>query len=123
MINMSVAELSSNCEASQATIIRFCKKIGCSGFHQLKLKLAGEQKTKEEPVTSNEINIENMEQTLHNIMVSKVEEIKATFYNLDHQQLRKIIDVILEADIIEFGAMGNTIPVAMDGTYKFNQLA
>ena len=28
-IEMSVSELASHCDASQATIIRFCKKIGC----------------------------------------------------------------------------------------------
>ena len=75
VINMSVAELAQNCATSQATVIRFCKKIGCEGFHKLKLKLAGEQSKQEELAASNEINIENMEQSLHNIMVSKVEEI------------------------------------------------
>ena len=83
VINMSVAELAQNCATSQATVIRFCKKIGCEGFHKLKLKLAGEQSKQEELAASNEINIENMEQSLHNIMVSKVEEIKATFHNFD----------------------------------------
>lgn len=122
VINMSVSELSQNCDTSQATIIRFCKKIGCGGFHQLKLKLAGEQSRQEEPAASNEINIDNMEQSLHNIMTSKVEEIKATFHNFDKKDLRQVVDAILKADLIEFAAMGNTIPIAMDGTYKFNQL-
>ena len=120
--NMSVSELAQNCDTSQATIIRFCKKIGCGGFHQLKLKLAGEQSRQEEPAASNEINIDNMEQSLHNIMTSKVEEIKATFHNFDKKDLRQVVDAILKADLIEFAAMGNTIPIAMDGTYKFNQL-
>ena len=122
VINMSVSELAQNCDPSQATIIRFCKKIGCGGFHQLKLKLAGEQSRQEEPAASNEINIDNMEQSLHNIMTSKVEEIKATFHNFDKKDLRQVVDAILKADLIEFAAMGNTIPIAMDGTYKFNQL-
>ena len=122
VINMSVSELAQNCDTSQATIIRFCKKIGCGGFHQLKLKLAGEQSRQEEPVASNEINIDNMEQSLHNIMTSKVEEIKATFHNFDKKDLRQVVDAVLKADLIEFAAMGNTIPIAMDGTYKFNQL-
>ena len=121
-IEMSVSELATNCEASQATIVRFCKKIGCSGFHQLKLRLAGEQNKPEEHVASNEINIDHMEQSIHNIMASKVEEVKATFHNIDPKELRKIIDEVLAADLIEFGAMGNTIPIALDGTYKFNQL-
>ena len=122
VINMSVSELAQNCDTSQATIIRFCKKIGCGGFHQLKLKLAGEQSRQEVPAASNEINIDNMEQSLHNIMTSKVEEIKATFHNFDKKDLRQVVDAILKADLIEFAAMGNTIPIAMDGTYKFNQL-
>lgn len=122
VINMSVSELAQNCDTSQATIIRFCKKIGCGGFHQLKLKLAGEQSRQEEPAASNEINIDNMEQSLHNIMTSKVEEIKATFHNFDKKDLRQVVDAVLKADLIEFAAMGNTIPIAMDGTYKFNQL-
>lgn len=121
-IEMSVSELASRCDASQATIVRFCKKIGCKGFHQLKIKLAGEQRQQEDQVISSEINLENMEQSIHNIMVSKVEEIKATFHNFKIDELQKIIDLILKARTIEFAAMGNTIPVALDGAYKFNQL-
>ena len=90
VINMSVAELAQNCATSQATVIRFCKKIGCEGFHKLKLKLAGEQSKQEELAASNEINIENMEQSLHNIMVSKVEEIKQLFTIL----IRKNFEVL-----------------------------
>ena len=55
-------------------------------------------------------------------MLSKLEEIKATFHNFDQKELRKIVDAVLDADLIEFGAMGNTVPIALDGTYKFNQL-
>ena len=62
-IEMSVSELASHCDASQATIIRFCKKIGCKGFHQLKIKLAGEQRQQEEQVISNEIDIDPVSYT------------------------------------------------------------
>ncbi len=121
-IEMSVSELAQHCEASQATIVRFCKKIGCKGFHQLKIRMAGEQRQQEEQVISNEINIDNMEQSLNNILGSKLEELKATYSNFNPKELREIIDLILQADMIEFAAMGNTIPIALDGTYKFNQL-
>ena len=121
-IEMSVSELAQHCEASQATIVRFCKKIGCKGFHQLKIRMAGEQREQEEQVISNEINLDHMEQSLNNILGSKLEELKATYSNFDPKELREIIDKILQADMIEFAAMGNTIPIALDGTYKFNQL-
>ena len=121
-IEMSVSELAQHCEASQATIVRFCKKIGCKGFHQLKIRMAGEQREQEEQVISNEINLDHMGQSLNNILGSKLEELKATYSNFDPKELREIIDKILQADMIEFAAMGNTIPIALDGTYKFNQL-
>ena len=121
-IEMSVSELASHCDASQATIIRFCKKIGCKGFHQLKIKLAGEQRQQEEQVISNEIDIDQMDKSLNNIMISKVEEIKATFHNFNPEELREIVDLIVHANLIEFAAMGDTIPIALDGSYKFNQL-
>ncbi|HBN57469.1 MAG TPA: RpiR family transcriptional regulator [Lachnospiraceae bacterium] len=121
-IEMSVSELSGQCEASQATVIRFCKKVGCSGFHQLKIRMAGELRRQEHLVTTTEISCSHMEQSLHNILSSKIEELQSTFQNFDAKQIKEIIDHILRADTIEFAAMGNTIPIAMDSVYKFNQL-
>lgn len=122
VIEMSVSELASNCDASQATVMRFCKKVGCTGFYQLKIKLAGELKEQKDQTVSNEISLDNVEQSVQNIMVNKVEELKATFDNINPDEFKKIIDMILNAGMIEFAAMGNTIPIAMDGAYKFNQL-
>jgi len=36
-------ELSIRIGVSEASVIRFCKKIGCSGYSELKLKIAREQ--------------------------------------------------------------------------------
>ena len=71
---------------------------------------------------SNEISIDNIEQSLMNIMASKMEELKETLSSIDGKMLREIIDLILNAKVVEFTAMGNTIPIALDGSYKFNQL-
>lgn len=121
-IEMSVSELAAACEASQATIVRFCKKIGCNGYHHLKIKMAKEMREQDDHEFSNEISIDNIEQSLKNIMASKMEELKETLSNIDGKMLREIIDLILNANVVEFTAMGNTIPVALDGSYKFNQL-
>ena len=121
-IEMSVSELAAACEASQATIVRFCKKIGCNGYHHLKIKMAKEMREQDDHEFSNEISIDNIEQSLMNIMASKMEELKETLSSIDGKMLREIIDLILNAKVVEFTAMGNTIPIALDGSYKFNQL-
>lgn len=121
-IEMSVSELAAACEASQATIVRFCKKIGRNGYHHLKIKMAKEMREQDDHEFSNEISIDNIEQSLMNIMASKMEELKETLSSIDGKMLREIIDLILNAKVVEFTAMGNTIPIALDGSYKFNQL-
>ena len=42
IISMNVSEVSRESDASEATIVRFCKRLGYTGFHQLKLTLASE---------------------------------------------------------------------------------
>lgn len=121
-IEMSVSELAVKSEVSQATIVRLCKKIGCSGFHQLKIKMAMEMREKEDYVASNEVNVEQIGTSLQNIMASKIEELKETLGNINEDAMREIIYHIDKANIVEFAAMGNTIPIALDGNYKFNQL-
>ena len=121
-IEMSVSELAKKSEASQATIVRFCKKIGCSGFHQLKIKMAREMREKEEHAVSNEVNVEQIKSSLRNILASKIEELTETMNHMDEETIKAVIHHIVNAGTVEFAAMGNTIPVALDGSYKFNQL-
>lgn len=122
VIEMSIAELAAQCEASQATVMRFCKKVGCTGFYQFKIRLAGELREQGEQAASNGIDLDQMEQSIQNVMLNKVEELKATFQNINPAEFKEMIEKILEANLIEFAAMGNTIPIALDGAYKFEQL-
>ena len=121
-VEMSVAALAGECSTSQATIIRFCKKVGFSGFHQLKIEMAKDMKTRKDYITTNAIDINHIGQSLHNILVSKVEELEATINNLNEESIRKVIDAVVKADVVEVAAVGNSIPIAMDASYKFNQV-
>ena len=121
-VEMSVAALAGECSTSQATIIRFCKKVGFSGFHQLKIEMAKDMKTRKDYITTNAIDINHIGQSLHNILVSKVEELEATINNLNEESIRKVIDAVVKADVVEVAAVGNSIPIAMDASYKSNQV-
>ena len=58
VVDMTVSELANASNASEATIIRFCKKCDFKGFHHLKISLAKEMmRSSEERTTSNEISI------------------------------------------------------------------
>lgn len=124
VIDMTIVELSSESGASEATISRFCKKCNMKGFHHLKISLAKDiiESKNDEIAISNDINPNKIAQSLQNILANKIEEIKQTVSMIDENKFNNILDLIMKARTVQFAAVGNTIPVALDGTFKFNQI-
>ncbi len=123
VIDMTIGELALVCGTSVATVSRFCRKCGVDGFHQLKIMLAKEfaDSSTDLPV-SNNISRTDIGQSLQNILANKIDEIRQTISLMDEKQLNTILDYIKSARIVQFVAVGNTIPVALDGAFKFNEI-
>jgi DNA-binding MurR/RpiR family transcriptional regulator len=124
VVDMTVGELAQACGVSDASVSRFCKKINMKGFHHLKITLAKEisEKGIEEEEVSNHISVNDIEQSLKNILANKVTEITQTVSMMDAKQLSEILNKLNIARTVQFFAVGNTIPVAIDGAFKLNQI-
>ena len=125
VIDMTVGELAQACGVSDASVSRFCKKIDMKGFHHLKITLAKEisERGKEgEEEVSNHISVNDIDQSLKNILANKVTEITQTVSMMDTKQLHEILNLLNNAKTVQFFAVGNTIPVAIDGAFKLNQI-
>ena len=123
VVDMTVAELAKESKTSDATVSRFCKKCNLKGFHHLKITLAKELSDKKtDIVISNRIDRNNISQSLENILANKIEELTQTIHMIDESMLNEILDLFKQSECVQFAAVGNTIPVALDGAYKFNQL-
>ena len=124
IIDMTVAELALASGTSDATVSRFCRRCGFNGFHHLKITLAKEvaEERGNSVEVSNDISRENIAQSLQNILANKVAELTQTVSMMDPVQLGKILDLIEHARTVQLVAVGNTIPVALDGAFKLNQL-
>lgn len=123
IVDVTVGELAVKCQVSEASISRFCKKIGLKGFHHLKISIAKELVNREDNEEySNDISINNKKQSLKSILANKVAELTQTVSMMDTDNLDEILNKINNARSVLFAAAGNTIPVAMDGAYKLNQI-
>ena len=123
VVDMTVGELAKECGVSEASVSRFCKRIELKGFHHLKISLARELvNAKDDGEISGHISVDDMEGSLRGILSNKMEELRQTVAMIDREELKKILDVINNADTVLMAAVGNTIPVAMDGAYKLNQI-
>ena len=124
VVDMTVGELAQACGVSDASVSRFCKKIDMKGFHHLKITLAKEisERGKGEEEVSNHISVNDIGQSLKNILANKVTEITQTVSMMDTEQLHEILNKLNTAKTVQFFAVGNTIPVAIDGAFKLNQI-
>ena len=96
-------------------------KIDMKGFHHLKITLAKEisERGKEgEEEVSNHISVNDIDQSLKNILANKVTEITQTVSMMDTKQLHEILNLLNNAKTVQFFAVGNTIPVAIDGAFN-----
>ena len=123
VIDMTIGDLADASGTSVATVSRFCRKCEVDGFHHLKISLAKELVMGEKEVTvSNDISRKDIGQSLQNILANKIEELRQTVSLFDEKQLEMILNKIQHAGMVQFVAVGNTIPVALDGAYKLNEI-
>lgn len=124
VVDMTVGKLARASGTSDATVSRFCRRCGFKGFHNLKLTLAREvlEDEQKDQSVSNDIDRGDIRQSLQNILANKVAELTETVNMMDADNLEQILSRLENARMVQLAAVGNTIPVAMDGAFKFNQL-
>ena len=123
-VDMTVGELAKASGTSDATVSRFCRRSGFKGFQNLKLTLAREilEEEHQSQEVTNDIDRTDLEQSLKNILANKIAELTETIKMIDIKNLEIILDKLEHARMVQLAAVGNTIPVALDGAFKFNQL-
>ena len=123
VVNMSISELAEASGTSVATISRFCRKCQLDGFHHLKISLAQGIANKSSQIkVSNTISRNDIRQSLQNILANKIEELTQTISLINEKELEKILTCIENAGVVQLVAVGNTLPVALDGAFKLNEM-
>ncbi|MEY8353488.1 MurR/RpiR family transcriptional regulator [Lachnospiraceae bacterium 54-53] len=127
VINLSLAELSRQCYVSQASIIRFCKKLGAKGFADFKVQLATELssfalKDQEIPVDipiPPNADFNTVAQIMYNLSQQSLE---AAFQTLDHNAVKRAANQLSKAGLIHIYGRGESLILAEDFHYKLLRL-
>lgn len=117
IIPLSIVELAQRCKCSEATIVRFAKRLGFSGYQGLKISLAQEHGTKivNDDVTGSETCYEIYEKICNDIYMS----LEKTKKSLNEKQIDLAAKTILAANRIVIFGLGNSASVATDAAHKF----
>lgn len=118
---MTVTELAEACSVSEASIIRFSRKIGYSGYYQMKVEIIRSLITKENErsVVSGTHDYPSLKDRTLDISMNNM---RNTFNAIDMDVIEKVLTLILGSNAIYFFAAGNSLNVALDASYKLGKL-
>lgn len=110
LIHMSITELASRIDITEATILRFCKKIGYKGFQDFKISLSQEVAYRRKDMKNSTV------EKSYNRFTSALD---FTISNLNMSQIKEVGEHILKAKKICIFGIGNSYVPTM---YFYNAL-
>ncbi|MDP4133956.1 MAG: MurR/RpiR family transcriptional regulator [Bacillota bacterium] len=117
LLPLSITELAEKSDSSEATIVRFAKRLGLSGYQELKISIAQENSKK---VINQDVNVKDscfevFEKVSNDIYCS----LEMTKKVIDKDMLDQAAKAILEARQIVIFGLGNSASIALDAGHKF----
>lgn len=124
---MNTYEIAEQCETSQASVVRFAKKLGYSGFPELKVdfgKEIGRREAKEKISFTYEDMSENGEifENIKNVIKINTRIIEDTYSSVDVKVIEKTVKAIKKARKIVIVGAGYSGIIARDLEYKLLEL-
>lgn len=124
---LNTYEIANNCDVSQASIVRFSKKLGFSGFPDFKISLVQElgklDSESNISVIDEEIDAKDSVETVCKKIVAKnINAIQNTISILDTEELEKAINMIEKAKKIMLIGVGFSGIVAKDFSFKLTEI-
>lgn len=119
IIGLSINELAHRCGSGEATIVRFSRRLGLSGYQELKLKIA------QESANTAQGGVLGVEQddSCYDIFNKRIRDIAVALENtksvLSPIEIEKAANVIKDARRIVIFGLGNSASIAVDAQHKF----
>ena len=119
---MTLAELARETDSSDASIIRFCRKMGYSGFSEMKQAFANALNDSS-IMTVEEIHKEDsVLDNLQKVYKSNMQTLTDTILLADQEAYEEAVQVLLKAKSIHFFGAGDSAAVCQLFYFKFGRL-
>ena len=122
VVQASIQSLAKNCGVSEPTVVRFCKAIGCSGYHDFKMKLARSRASQEKYFFRDVASEDSSKVLSEKLIDSAIASIQDIRNQLDYKAVDQAIELYSNAARVEFYGSGGSAVVAEDAQLKFFRL-
>jgi DNA-binding MurR/RpiR family transcriptional regulator len=118
LLNLSITDLATRLRVSQATVIRFCKRLGYRGYHEFKILLARDI-GRESPAIYPELSFkDNAETVLRKTLRLSVQALEDTLSTLHGAELERAGNAIAHASVVVLFGVGGSGGIAVVGQQR-----
>lgn len=122
VVHLSITELARLAGVSDATVVKFCKRLGYKGFQEFKILLAQDVVIKPERIYG-EVEPDNDVATIkEKIFQANITALQNTAQVLTTEALEKAVEALAGAREIHFYGLGASGIVALDAEQKFSRI-
>ena len=119
VMHMTMSELADATSSADATVFRFCHKLGFSGFQGLKQALAGDLFSPAESL-SQEVNADDAPRDItRKVFQDMIDALQETQKMLDYKALEQAIDLVAKTERIDAYGYGGSGNIAQDIAHRF----
>lgn len=122
VVQASIQSLAKTVGVSEPTVVRFCKAIGCSGYHDFKMKLARSRASQEKYFFRDVASEDSSKVISEKLIDSAIASMQDVRNQLDFDAVDQAIKLYSNAARVEFYGSGGSAVVAEDAQLKFLRL-
>lgn len=119
IIHSTINEVADDLNVADATVFRFCKRIGFKGYQAMKIALASEIMTPIQQIHEEITEQDNEKTVAEKIFKSNHRSLENTLQILESDALKRAVSLLLNARRVEFFGIGGSAVIAMDAYHKF----
>ena len=122
--SLSIAALASLSGVAEATVSRFCRRLGYSGYNAFKLAIAGAAAPQEEEILSGPVlPTDSMEEMCRKLYAADQGAMRETLELIDEESILRAADMILAADRIVCMGQGGSMLMAEEASHLFSTVS
>jgi DNA-binding MurR/RpiR family transcriptional regulator len=118
VVRLSVSEMGQRSGVSEATVFRFCRKLGAKGYPDFKIRLAQELVTTRDSTYRTVTSQDSVSEAVQKVISADLKAIEDTGAILDYPALKEAVNILLVARRVDIYGSGGGAIAALELQYK-----
>jgi DNA-binding MurR/RpiR family transcriptional regulator len=123
--HLSIKELAQSSKTSDASVLRFCKTMGYSGYRNFIVSVSASLGSRDEDLKAQYTDIQpgdDLSTIISNISLNNMKSIEDTLSVIDRNEITRAVELLCRSKRIVFFGIGASGIVCRDGEQKFSRI-